>query len=414
MNAEAVKVSLERNLTNPQSSRVSELGPIASVEATDATTVTIKLKTPFAPLTAALADRAGMVMSPKQLQAKGDDFGQAPVCVGPFKFAKRVPQNSIDLVKDPNYYDAKKVHLDRIVYRIITDGSVRAANLKSGDAQVADTLGTDDVPSLKQDTKLSVLESPSLGYQGVTFNVGNIAGVGKPTKTLDEPFAKDPRIRQAFELAIDREALVDNVFDGLFDTACGPVAPQTEFSNDALQTCREHDPAQAKKLLQQAGRQAALQADDAGDEHPRDAAARPGAAGHGQGRRLRPEDRAGRVHLVARPAGPGQVPAAAAGLVGSGRPRRQHHQLRRHGWLARTSPDTATPRSTSCSARLDSCRRRWSAGSIYGKVQALLQKDDPLIYLYRQRNLTGVSKTISGVQVYSDGLLRVAFAGYRK
>jgi peptide/nickel transport system substrate-binding protein len=47
-------------------------------------------------------------------------------------------------------------------------------------------------------------------------------------------------------------------------------------------------------------------------------------------------------------------------------------------------------------------------------VQAMLQKDDPLIYLYRQRNITGVTKKLSGVQVFADGLLRVAFAGYRK
>ena len=45
-------------------------------------------------------------------------------------------------------------------------------------------------------------------------------------------------------------------------------------------------------------------------------------------------------------------------------------------------------------------------------MQQELQKDNPLVYIYRQRNLTGVSKKISGVQVYADGLLRVAFAGY--
>ncbi len=49
---------------------------------------------------------------------------------------------------------------------------------------------------------------------------------------------------------------------------------------------------------------------------------------------------------------------------------------------------------------------------IYGKVQAQTEKDDPIIYLYRQRNLTGVSKDVSGVQVYPDGIIRVAFAGY--
>ena len=83
------------------------------------------------------------------------------------------------------------------------------------------------MPSLKQDAKLSVLESPSLGYQGVTFNVGNVAVSASRTQDLNEPYAKDPRIRQAFEYAIDRKALVDNVFDGLFDPACGPVAPQS-------------------------------------------------------------------------------------------------------------------------------------------------------------------------------------------
>jgi hypothetical protein len=83
----------------------------------------IHLKTPFAPLTAALADRAGMVMSPTQLKKMGDKFSSDPVCVGPFKFADRFPQNSITLVKNPNYYDADKVHLDKIVYRIITESS---------------------------------------------------------------------------------------------------------------------------------------------------------------------------------------------------------------------------------------------------------------------------------------------------
>ena len=83
-------------------------------------------KKPFAPLTAALADRAGMIISPKALPRRSaTNFATAPVCVGPFKFAKRVPQNSIEVVKDPNYYDAAKVHLDKITYRIITDASIR-------------------------------------------------------------------------------------------------------------------------------------------------------------------------------------------------------------------------------------------------------------------------------------------------
>ncbi|MDX6231315.1 MAG: peptide/nickel transport system substrate-binding protein [Nocardioidaceae bacterium] len=412
-NAEAVKTSLERDLTNPQSARVSELGPIASVEATDATTVTIHLKTPFAPLTAALADRSGMVMSPKQLKAKGDDFGQAPVCVGPFKFAKRVPQNSIDLVKDPNYYDAKKVHLDRIVYRIITDSGIRSANLKSGDAQVADTLSTNDVPSLKQETKLSVLESPSLGYQGVTFNVGNAAGVGKPTKTLDQPYAKDPRIRQAFEYAVDRKALVDNVFDGLFETACGPVAPQSEFSTDAVQQCRAADPAKAKSLLKAAGVKTpytlTLLATNTPDSLQLAQALQAMVKPSGFNLKIEP------VEFTA------LLDQQDAGKF----------QMLQLGWSGRVDPDANTTNfvgtggsqnvagytNPAVDKLLDQARQSQSVderAAIYGQLQKKLQQDDPLIYLYRQRNLTGVSKTVSGVQVYADGLIRAAFAGYRK
>ena len=82
-----------------------------------------------------------MILSPKATEgARRRTSPSAPVCVGPFKFAKRVPQNSIELVKDPNYYDADKVHLDKITYRIITDANIRAANLRSGDVQVADSL----------------------------------------------------------------------------------------------------------------------------------------------------------------------------------------------------------------------------------------------------------------------------------
>ena len=121
LDSNAVKISINRGLTLAGSGRKSELGPITSVETPDPNTVVIKLSKPFAPLTAALADRAGMVLSPAAVAKLGANFSTAPVCVGPFKFASRVAQNSIKVVKDPLYYDAAKVHLDAIEYRIITD-----------------------------------------------------------------------------------------------------------------------------------------------------------------------------------------------------------------------------------------------------------------------------------------------------
>ena len=125
-----------------------------------------------------------MIMSPTALQAAGDNFGTNPVCVGPFKFATRVAQDRIEVVKDPNYYDAAKVHLDKVTYKIIADATTRFNNLRSGDVEVLDAVAATDVDALKAESKLQLLTSDSLGYQGITINLGNVNGVGKPAGTL--------------------------------------------------------------------------------------------------------------------------------------------------------------------------------------------------------------------------------------
>lgn len=411
--AEAVKLSLERHLTLEESARVSDLGTLESVAVTDPTTVTLTLSAPFSPLTAALSDRAGMIMSPKQLKATGSDFGNDPVCVGPFKFAERVPQNSIELVKDPQYYDADQVHLDKIVYRIISDSSIRAANLRSGDADVADTIGTDDVDQLKADSNLSVLESASLGYQGVTFNVGNANGVGTPPKPGQEPFARDKRVRQAFEYAVDREALVKTVFNGLFDPACGPISPASEYSSEAVQSCREHDPAKAKQLLEEAGVATpytfTLLTSNTPSSLQFAQALQSVVKEGGFDMKIEPVEFTSLLDLQDQ----GKYEAVQIGWSGRPDPDGNISTFVRSGG----SQNVAGYSNKRVDALLDQARQTLDVAQrqdLYGQMQAILQDDAPLVYLYRQRNLTGVTKKVSGVQVYPDGILRVAFAGFTK
>ena len=82
-NAQAVKISLDRHRTLPRSARASEISPVTSVVVAGPYTVRLVLNARYSPLTAQLADRAGMIMSPKQLDALGDRFASNPVCVGP-------------------------------------------------------------------------------------------------------------------------------------------------------------------------------------------------------------------------------------------------------------------------------------------------------------------------------------------
>ncbi|MGQ5261085.1 ABC transporter substrate-binding protein [Micromonospora sp. ZYX-F-536] len=409
----AVKATLQRHLTNARSARRSELGPIDGVDTPDAHTVVLRLKQPFAPLLGALADRAGMIMSAKALQSLGDDFASAPVCVGPFKFAKRVPQNSIDVVRDPNYYEADKVHLDGISWRILSDASIRAANLRSGDAQVADSISTQDVASLRQEAAVSVLQSQSLGYQGLTINTGNVDGVGTAPKPINRPLAQNAKVRQAFEHAIDRKALVDAVFNGLHAVACSPISPASPFSSPEAQTCPAHDPEKAKQLLTEAGVQTPYPVTMLASNTPdtlRLAQA------------LQSMVKDGGFDLKINP-------VEYSSLLDE--QDRGNFELLQLGWSGRIDPDAnitnfvGTGASQNVSGysnpQLDNLLTQARQANdiearkkLYGQAVTLLQQDDALIYLYRQRNLTAVSKQIQGLQVFPDGVIRAAFAGFTK
>ena len=174
-NADAVKTSLERHLTLKGSVRASEISPIKTIDAPNATTVVLHLSSPYSPLTAQLADRAGMVMSPKALSS-GGVFAQNPVCVGPFMFKDRVAGDHITLVKSPYYYDKSKVHLSSLVFKIMTDPSSRTQALRAGDIQVEDRVQSTDVPTLQKDKSVAVSKAVTIGYQGLTLNIGNKVG----------------------------------------------------------------------------------------------------------------------------------------------------------------------------------------------------------------------------------------------
>ncbi|MCE7004333.1 ABC transporter substrate-binding protein [Kibdelosporangium philippinense] len=409
--ANAVTTSLQRHLTLKTSQRASEMGPIESIAATSQDTVVIRYKRPFAPITAALADRAGMIMSPAALQAKGDSFGEAPVCVGPFKFVRRIPQTSIEVTRDPRYYDAAKVHFDKIVYRIMPDTNSRAANLRSGDVQVADTISPQDVDALAKDSSLRVLQSGSLGYQAVTINTGNVDGAGKPPKPIDTPLGRDPRVREAFVLTVDRRTLVNTVFNNWFEPACSPIAPQSPYASAASNTCQKFDPARSRRLLAEAGvpipLTVNLQVTNTQDQLRFAQALQASAAEGGFDVRL--------------------VPVEYSTLLDV--QKRGDFELLQLGWSGRIDPDgnmtrflvtgAAANYGGFSSKEFDDLLAQASRtndvaqrSELYGKAIGIIQQQNPIVYTYRLRNLTVHSRSVAGIEVYSDGVVRLGKAAF--
>ncbi|MCC7284030.1 MAG: ABC transporter substrate-binding protein [Acetobacteraceae bacterium] len=245
LDAEAVKYSLQRHLTMQGSFRRSEINSMDRVEVVDPLTVRIVLKEPFAPFVAQLTDRAGMIVSPKAAQAAGAGFGNRPVCAGPFRFVERVAQDRIVVEKFDGYWDAANIHLSRITYQPIPDATVRLANLQAGALDLIERVDTNDVAAVQRNRQLRYTTIASLGYTSITINVGN----GPRAET---PLGRDARVREALDLAIDREALNQVVNNGLFTITAQAVPPASPYYIAAI-PAPKRDLDRARALLREAG-----------------------------------------------------------------------------------------------------------------------------------------------------------------
>ena len=237
LDADAVKANLERYRSAPESLRKGELKPVSSVEVVDPHTVRLHLAQAYAPLVAVLADRAGMMISPKAL---GRDVTPDLPCAGPFKLTERVAQDRIVVDRFPGYWDADAIKLDRIVYQPIPDTTVRLVNLQAGQLDMVERLGPTDVAAVKQNPKLKLISQTALAYYTLGINLA-----------ADTPL-KDPRVREALEAAIDRNALNQVVMDGQFIPSNQFEAPGSRFW-DPDHPVPPRDVAKARTLLRQAG-----------------------------------------------------------------------------------------------------------------------------------------------------------------
>ena len=405
MDAEAVKFSLERHRTLKGSNRASELAPVEATEVVDPLTVRLRLKAPFSPLLAQLTDRAGMPLSPTAVNKLGEKFGTAPVCVGPWQFAERVAQDRIVVEKSTHYFDPAQAKFDKIIFRIIADDNVRLANLKSGDIDVMHQVSPTDATAIKREGRFELSNVTGLGYDGITINLRNKTGKQNPPGDLGTPLANDPRVREALELSIDREALNQVAWDGLYTPGCTPIPPISVFA-DKSRKCPGRDVARAKKLLADAGLAGGYSFELVVVNNPR-------------------SRRVGEViQQMAREAGFNIALRAqefASALTDNEDGKHQAFQI---GWSGRVDPDGNIHQIQTCKGSLN------STGACDEKIDALLNKAREVsdvdqrrglyreaidlfdarrnvIYLYHPNYLVAFPKNLKGYKAVPDGLIRI-------
>jgi peptide/nickel transport system substrate-binding protein len=244
--AETVRFNFERNKTAAYSRRQSELKPVKAVAAIDPHTVRIELSEPYAPLLAQLADRAGMMVSPKAARQLGEKFTTHPVCAGPYKFSEWVAQDRIVFERFPGYWNAAATSLDRVIYLPIPDDTVRLANLRAGGLQIIERVAPSDLATLRADPRVKLYEAASIGYRVLSVNTNKGAAAKSPLGT-------SAALREAFELSLDRAIINQVAFDGLFIPGNQPEAPGTPFHAAALAP-PQRDLGRARALVAASGK----------------------------------------------------------------------------------------------------------------------------------------------------------------
>ncbi|CRH37702.1 glutathione ABC transporter substrate-binding protein GsiB [Pantoea ananatis] len=238
-NAEAVKANLDR-ASNPDNhlKRYNLFKYIASTEAVDPVTVKITLKQPFSAFINILAHPAAAMISPAALKKYGKEIGFHPVGTGPFEFVTWNQTDFVKVKKWDGYWKKGYPKLDSITWRPVVDNNTRAAMLQTGEANFAFPVPYEQAKLLEKNSKLDVVVSPSIMQRYISLNV------------TQKPF-DNPKVREALEYAINRQALVKVAFAGYATPATGIVPPSIEYAQTYPPI--PYDPAKAKALLKEAG-----------------------------------------------------------------------------------------------------------------------------------------------------------------
>lgn len=390
-----VKANLERAKTLPESLRKSEIAAIDKIEVLDDTSLDIHVTKHDAALLTQLSDRAGMILSPKAFT--DGEFTQNPVCSGPYKFTSRVQNDRIVLEKFADYWDAANYHFDKVTYLPIQDSTVRFANLRSGDFDLIERLASSDIEAAKSDKNLTYLPVTSIGYQALTFNL---------TKGDKDsfPIGHDKRIRQAFELSLDRNAINEVVGQGVFQPAHQPFPPSS-FAYNPKYDAVTRDVEKAKQLMKEAGHE-----------------------------RISFELAFGNSTTSQQVYELIQAMSSEAGFDISLRPtefaalqstlKEKSYEVGQSGWSGRADPDGNIHQFDTCKGSLNDagfCNEKIDAlleearglqdqaqrKALYDQAQEILQDELPIIYLYYQPWIFATRANLKGFSAHPDGMIRL-------
>ncbi|MCC7273039.1 MAG: hypothetical protein IT561_10235 [Alphaproteobacteria bacterium] len=218
--------------------RKTRIGGIARVEAIDPYTVEIHTKQPYPVLLRGLSE---IPIEPRLYRERVgmDGYAKKPIGTGPFKYVNLVPGDSYELEANKDYWDGAP-KFDRLVVRQIPEGATRVAALVSGEVQIIEEVPVDLIPSVQRRRDVEIVSVPSSVSMVLTLN-------------QLEPPLNNPKLREALDVAIDRELINKQMLDGRGEILQGQLVTKGTFGFNPNLKPRAFDPARARQLLAEAG-----------------------------------------------------------------------------------------------------------------------------------------------------------------
>ena len=237
-NAEAVKFTID-SIKDPAKawSNASWVGDISAVKIVDDYTVDLITENPSRSMLANLGYL--FILPPKATTELGDRFGVQPIGTGKFVLEKYYPNERIVMKRNDNYW-GQKPKLEKVTAKILPESATRLAALETGEVALIPNLSPDSIARMKANPKLSVVVGDPARIMHIAFILGR------------KPF-DNHKVREAFNYAVDRQAIVDTVMMGLAKVADAQLYHASSPGFNPNLKPYNYDPQKAKKLLAEAG-----------------------------------------------------------------------------------------------------------------------------------------------------------------
>jgi glutathione transport system substrate-binding protein len=204
----------------------------------DPYTVKVTLKTPFSAFVNVLAHPSAVMISPAALKQYGKDIAFHPVGTGPFQLVKWDPAGDLTVKKFDGYWKKGYPKIDEIDWKPVVDNNTRAALMRTGEADFAFRIPFEQASALQSSPKVDIVATPSIINRYVSLN------------TTKKPF-DNPKVREALNYAINKEALAKVAFSGYAVPADGVLPEGVDYATKLGPW--PYDPAKARALLKEAG-----------------------------------------------------------------------------------------------------------------------------------------------------------------